>query len=506
MASVQPARASRRPATIVAALALAAAVAAPAGTSAATGDKQPAPAWKPMPLARGTVVARAQASSAMPVVPAAPRGRCIDDDGSDPRALPPSRSVPGNTSAAAAPVSADARAPRMNLLKMVQDAIRRSNSVGAAHLLAEAAQADIEEQRAAYLPSLNMNGQIGGIDSGAPKTETTRGAQYQGNISATGPIWDGGRIEHLSTWRMHLAEAARLGEIGVQEQVALQTVSLALDRSRYAVESQVYEQYAHKMACLVDALQDIVTADRGRTSELVQAQKTLQQAQLMREQTLSQKRVTETRLRRFVGDDLPPTEGITAVMLDIPDLNDLVTIASRGPEIAALAEQADALDNYVKAVLDGRKPQIGWLLQATRVAGVGPGHTLSGAVTVSVPLYNPALGHTADAARKRALAAHMQRDDALEERKYRMGEVHEQAEHSLDRARRVVEILHNSEMVRNFTLQQWQQLGKRSLFDVMGAEADHYTMRVQYVDALYDTQQSNALLWSLGLGLAVHLQ
>jgi len=87
-----------------------------------------------------------------------------------------------------------------------------------------------------------------------------------------------------------------------------------------------------------------------------------------------------------------------------------------------------------------------------------------------------------------------------------MGEVHEQAQHAMERARHVVEILHASEQVRNFTLQQWQQLGKRSLFDVMAAEGDHYNMRVQYVDALYDTQQSNALLWSLGLGLAVHLQ
>jgi outer membrane protein TolC len=76
----------------------------------------------------------------------------------------------------------------------------------------------------------------------------------------------------------------------------------------------------------------------------------------------------------------------------------------------------------------------------------------------------------------------------------------------MDRARSVIEILHNSELVRNFTLQQWQQLGRRSLFDVMAAEGDHYNMRVQYVDALYDTQQSNALLWSLGLGLAVHLE
>ena len=97
-------------------------------------------------------------------------------------------------------------------------------------------------------------------------------------------------------------------------------------------------------------------------------------------------------------------------------------------------------------------------------------------------------------------------NDALEARKERMTEVHEQAEHAMERARRVVEILHNTELVRNYTLQQWQQLGKRSLFDVMASEGDHYSMRVQYVDALYDTQQSNALLWSLGLGLAVHLQ
>ena len=87
-----------------------------------------------------------------------------------------------------------------------------------------------------------------------------------------------------------------------------------------------------------------------------------------------------------------------------------------------------------------------------------------------------------------------------------MAEVHEQAQHAMDRARAVVEILHNSELVRNFTLQQWQQLGRRSLFDVMSSEGDHYNLRVQYVDALYDTEQSNALLWSLGLGLAVHLQ
>ena len=451
------------------------------------------------PLARHGAAAGATPSS----IPDAPHGRCIDEDGTDPKSAPASRAVHASASS---PVAADARNPRMNLLQMVQDALRRSNSVGAAKLLSEAAAIDIDEQRAAYLPLVVANAQIGGIDAGAPATATSRGAQYQAGVTASGPIWDGGRISDLTTWRTHLAEATRLGEISTQEQVALQTVSLALDRSRYTVEAQVYEQYARKMACLVDALQDIVSADRGRMSELVQARKTQQQAELMRDQTLSQKRQTEARLRRFVGDDLPPTDGITSVMLDTPDLQDLITLASRATEIAALDEQAAALESYVRAVLDGQKPQIGYLVAATRDAGAGPSHTVSGGITVSVPLFNATTSYTASAARKRAQAARLQRDDALEERKYRLTEVHEQAEHAMDRARHVVDILHNSELVRNFTLQQWQQLGRRSLFDVMAAEGDHYTMRVQYVDALYDTQQSNALLWSLGLGLAVHLQ
>ena len=67
-------------------------------------------------------------------------------------------------------------------------------------------------------------------------------------------------------------------------------------------------------------------------------------------------------------------------------------------------------------------------------------------------------------------------------------------------------IVRDSDKVRNYTLQQWQQLGRRSLFDVMSSEAEHYNMRIQYVNALYDGQQATALLWSLGLGVLSRLQ
>ena len=445
-------------------------------------------------------------SAAAPVAVPAPasNGRCINDEGADPQNPPTFRTVPASSGSSSQP--ANVAAPRVNLLSMVQSAIRRSNAVGAAKLLAEAAASDIDEARSGAYPQVGISGQIGGIDAGAPNSAAVRGSQFQGGLSVTAPLYDGGHIRDMTEYRRHLAEVAKFGELGAQEQIALQTVSLALDRSRYTVEAQVYEQYARKMSCLVDALQQIVTADRGRTSELVQAKKTQQQAELSRDQVLSQKRLTEIRLKRFVGDELPPTEGITSVMLDTPALPDLVTMASRASEIQALDSQAAALDSYVRAVLDGQKPQLGVLVAATKSAGAGTSRSVSGGLTFNWQVFNASNKYTTESARKRAAAARLTREDALESRKYRMAEVHEQAEHAMDRARSVIEILHNSELVRNFTLQQWQQLGRRSLFDVMAAEGDHYNMRVQYVDALYDTQQSNALLWSLGLGLAVHLE
>ena len=122
-------------------------------------------------------------------------------------------------------------------------------------------------------------------------------------------------------------------------------------------------------------------------------------------------------------------------------------------------------------------------------------------LAVNVPLISPGVEPATGAARKRAEAARLQRAEALESRRFRVAEVHEQATAAVERARRLAEVLKNSEQVRNFTLQQWQQLGRRSLFDVMAAEADHYNMRVAYVNALHDVQQLNANLLTLGRGV-----
>ena len=421
--------------------------------------------------------------------------RCIDED-------TPDSPVPGSPAA----LAADASAPRLGLQGMVQEAVRRSNAVGAAKLLAEAAASDVEETRAANKLQASMSGTLGLASTAGDNVVSRNGGQAVFSVNVGAPLWDAGRNAELTGWRSSLSEAARLGQLSAQDQVAFQTVSLALERSRFRQQARVYAQYARKMSCLVEALEQIVKADKGRASELVQARKTLQQAELSQAQTVSQVRQVEVRLKRFIGDGMPSSEGMASVLLDVPALADMEAVAERASEIGQLDAQAKALDSYSRAVVAGQKPQVNWVLTGSKAIGNGnPGSLLAG-LSFNVPLLNPGGDHSITSAQKRAEAARLQRADALEARKSRIAEVHEQAAASFDRARQVSGVLRNSDRVRNFTLQQWQQLGRRSLFDVMSAEGEHYNLRVAYVNALHDGQQAAALLRSLGLGISAWLE
>jgi outer membrane protein TolC len=261
------------------------------------------------------------------------------------------------------------------------------------------------------------------------------------------------------------------------------------------------------MGCLVEALETIVRADRGRASELLQARKSLQQAEISLAGAQSQLRQAEVKLRRFVGDHLPPTDGLPTLLLDVAPLPQLVADVERSSDIAALTAQVQASQHYVDAVAAGTSPQVGWNVSAAQAYGYGGsrGTTRNGSyaigLTVNIPLMSPGVPPATDAARKRARAAEYQRADTLEARRFRVAEVYEQTLASFERMRRTADVLKDSEQVRNATLQQWQQLGRRSLFDVMAAEADHFNLRIGYVNALTDGPQLNANLLSLGRGV-----
>ena len=405
--------------------------------------------------------------------------------------------------------------PRLVLQGLVRDALARSQAVGAARLLAEAALLDIDEARAAKALHAGFSADLGPSATQSGSTTSSSALHARGTLSVTKLLYDGGRTDRLTDWRTQLAESARLGQLSQQEQIALNTVALALERSRYRQHVQVYGQHVRKMACLVEALGSIVRADRGRASELVQARKSMQQAEIAMAQAQSQARQVDVRLRRLVGDGLPGTNGLASVLTAVPELPLIESEVARSSDIAMLAAQAAAMGQYAAAVEAGGKPQLSWAFGGSKSTGTGSNNvsgvdqrsgSLSLGVSVNIPLVNPGVAPASEAARKRAQAALLQREDALESRRFRVREVHEQTLSAFDRAARVAAVLRDSEQVRGFTLQQWQQLGKRSLFDVMSAEADHYNLRVAWINALHDGQQMNANLLSLGRGVSEWLR
>lgn len=460
--------------------------------AAGTTEAQRAQPRKPPPPS-------APPAAAAPAPAPAPT-RCLDASAAEP--LTGDSAEPGT----AAPD------PRATLQTLVRDALARSHQIGAAQLLAEAARDDTEQTRAAgdIQASLDLGAGPGGRRDAYGTSHAA--AEGRASISVSQLIWDGQRTERLTGWRERLAEAAQQGHLSAREQLALATVQLALERSRYRQHVIVYGQYVRKMGCLVDALDSIVRVDRGRASELVQARKSLQQAEIAQAQAQSQARQIEIRLRRLVGDGLPSAQGLAGLLLTVGELNELVADVERSADLAALGAQAEAAALYADAVAAGTKPQLSWNANAsaagTRGGSIGTTKqgTWSLGLTLNVPLWDRSQRPATDAARKRARAAELQLAELLEQRRFRVAEVHEQTLSSFDRARRVGAVLRDSEQLRNFTLQQWQQLGRRSLFDVIGAEAEHYNLRISYVNALTDGQQLNASLLSLGRGVQQWLQ
>ena len=211
------------------------------------------------------------------------------------------------------------------------------------------------------------------IEGSVGSATVGRGGQLSTTLSAGMPLWDFGRIAKLTEWRKELAEVAQQGQRSAEEQLSLNVVTLALDRSRYVLQGQVYTQYVRKMACLVDALEIITKADRGRASELVQAQKSLQQADLSLEQTMSALRQTEVRMKRLVGEPLPPSIGMTAALSVLPDLQQMQSDILLGADVAQAEAQARSQRNLAESVIAGQKPTVNLTGSASALFRTGGG-------------------------------------------------------------------------------------------------------------------------------------
>lgn len=393
--------------------------------------------------------------------------------------------------------------PQLQLQTLAREAVRRSAQIGAVRLLAEAAEYDVDETRGAGLPQMTVGGTLGPGTSRYSNVDWNHGLYASASVNVSGLLYDGGRNKQLTEWRRALAGAAKFSLQTAREQVVLEAVSTAVERNRYRLQAQVYQQFVRKMGCLVDALQEIVSEDKGRASELVQARKTQAQAELQRDNALAVSRQIEIRLRKLIGDQVPPSEGIAGPLTLTQDVGEVLRLAEQNTELQQLRAQSTASQRYAEAIDAGQKPQVNWVVTSTGAkSGDTKSVTAQAGVSFSYSVLNGgSAAAAAAAAARRAESARQQYDEYLNTRVARVAEVHDSAISSFDRAKRYVEVLKDSDRVRSYTFQQWSQLGRRSLFDVMSAESEHFNLRIAYVNSLHDGYQANAQLRSMGTGL-----
>ena len=397
----------------------------------------------------------------------------------------------------------DQRPPAEQLQGLADAALRRSAQVGAQRLLAEAAELDLQEVIARARPQAYVNATVGPTvwrETGSPRDQAL---QAQGGVNVMGVLYDGGRQQQLALWRQQLSKAARAGLFQAQEQVLLETISTALERNRYRMQGQVFQQHVRKMACLVGMLEDIVSEDRGRASELNQARKSLSQAELARDTALSLSRQLEARLSRYVGAEAAAGDGIAGALVKILDSGEVLRKLDQGYDFQSFRAQVQASEHLAAVTSAAQRPQLNWVVTGSGSwRGEDKAASVQAGVSVSYNLFDGGATESASlAAARRAEAARFQYEEFTNMRVARVGELHEAATSAFDRARRLVDVLRESDRVRQATFQQWAQLGRRSLFDVMSSESDHFNLRVAYVNALYDGYLANSQMRSLGGGV-----
>ena len=368
-----------------------------------------------------------------------------------------------------------------------------------------AADQDLAEVRGGRLPQLSLSGGLQAVRSAADGASESTPARASVGLSVSAPLFDGGRLDQLEAWRNLLRDAAALAREDARENLVLDTVLNGLERERHALQALVFGRYEVQMTCLSQSLERIVREDRGRASELVQARKSLNQAQIAREESQARVRQLEIQLRRLLGGSSPLAYGLGLHLAGAPEPGAGIAFVEQAPLVRQLEAETRAQRAFAQSLLSQRSSQLYWVASGSNSraaggsAGAFNGSSWQAGVSWSKSLD---LGRTIDAAYRAAMAradaAGMRREQLVAERTARAGELAEQAGSSWTRARSYAPVLRDSDQVRRNTLQLWSLLGRRSLFDVMAAESEHYALRAAFVNAVFVALQAQAQQLALG--------
>ncbi len=391
----------------------------------------------------------------------------------------------GSPAWATEPQEQDA-ALRAQVWQVVSAALSNSPALDNALALHQAALERINMAQAQRLPqvSLTANSRSQTIGQGA-KPRNDQAAILNLNIATT--LFDFGHIRYQVDSSRQQARAAALNFDAKQEELALQLSSALVEWSKQREVVALSEDHIERIQRLTLMLKKIVQVDVGRRSELTQANGDLLKAGLQRDRSMALAQEYQNLLSRYVDTQ----QKVMPLGWAIPATAFLAHHhkPEDHPQLRLTQAQSDAAWAEARATGAAQLPKLSLVAgKSTAKEGYGREQAFQASLQLSWPLYNGGGAQAAqDEAIYRAKALQYQAEDIQRELQQNLRLTELTLEAGLKRERALEELVVTSDRIRNDFFQQWATLGKRTLLDVLNAENEYFTMRVEQVTNRYDS-------------------
>lgn len=354
-----------------------------------------------------------------------------------------------------------------------------------------AAQSDVDQAKGQRWPQITLTGQTREHYFGSNVDAQYNPGNAVGiNISTT--LFDWGQTRKTIDSRKQLVSANEAHYRAQLEDLAYQVTSTMLELARQRNIVALNEQFVDRMRRLTQMLSDIADVDKGRRSELVQAKARLLQAEASRDAAQSKARDAELALQKLVGPSSVPVPKASIWPIANADLKQLLSKVDQHPSVQQASAQAQAADLTTEATRASSRPKLAWVVSANSgrdVVGLRqPWQTM---VTVNWPLFSGGSQRAAtSAAQYRAEAQWQNVAQQKLDLEYQLRTANTDALDAFQRADQYHQLSQKTDEIRKGFFEQWYQLGQRSLLDVLSAESDYYSNRINEVSNRFDGYQS----------------
>ncbi|MDQ0086127.1 adhesin transport system outer membrane protein [Variovorax boronicumulans] len=353
----------------------------------------------------------------------------------------------------------------------------------------EAARLDVEQAKGARWPKVQIGLSSESLGLGAGTKTNTPGAA---SVLASLPVFDWGYLSNLIESRSSLEQAGELKWVAGVEGLVYEVCTNLVEQNKATIIAQASSESIARIQALVRMLTDIVAVDRGRASELTQARAKLLQAEAARDASVAKVRTLRIALHRLIGDAsvTPPSEGEWE--LGIGTLETTLAAAAQHPSIAQASAEAEAARRTADAARASLLPQLNFAVsKTTQRDGLGRIQPWQAGLSVNWTAFEGGSARAAElAARQRANASEMRKDQLREDVEFQVRTAFEDANTLAQRATAYRGLVAETEQVRRLFFEQWYHLGRRSLLDVLQAENEYYINKVAMHTTQFDSYQA----------------